>query len=113
MNNSNRQAEPSGSITLGDVYFVIFRHKWKIIFLSLAGIVAAVAFYKLNPPLYQSEAELFIRYITDSRSVSAPTDNSTTTAPGAQANAAINAELKILTSFDMAQQVAATVGPEK
>jgi len=27
MNNSNRQAEPSGTITLGDVYFVIFRHK--------------------------------------------------------------------------------------
>src|ERR1700722_7364952 len=99
MNNSNRQAEPSASITLGDVYFVIFRHKWKIIFLSLAGITASILFYLAHPPLYQSEAELFIRYITDSPPVSAPVDNATTPAPGL-AGAAINSEIKILTSFD-------------
>ena len=114
MNNSNRHAESSGSITLGDVYFVIFRHKWKIIFLSLAGIGAAVAFYVLNPPLYQSEAELLIRYITDSRPVSAPIDNATIAAPGGQGGGAvINSEIRILTSFDLAQQVANAVGPEK
>src|SRR6266850_4395146 len=66
MNNNNRPAESSGSMTLGDVYFVVFRHKWKIILFALAGLVAAATFYFLNPPLYQSEAELFIRYITDS-----------------------------------------------
>ncbi len=115
MNHSNRHAESSATITLGDVYSVIFRHKWKIIFLSLAGIVAAIAFYVLNPPLYQSEAELFIRYITDSRPVTAPVDNATMTAPGGGQSGAviINSEIKILTSFDLAQQVANAVGPEK
>ncbi|HEX3857594.1 MAG TPA: Wzz/FepE/Etk N-terminal domain-containing protein [Verrucomicrobiae bacterium] len=112
MNNSNRHAESSGTITLGDVYFAIFRHKWKIIFLSLAGIVAALVFYLQHPPLYQSEAELFIRYIIESHPVSAPVDNATMTAPG-QSGAAINSEIKILTSFDLAQQVVATIGAEK
>ena len=62
------------------------------------------------------EAELFIRYITDSRPVTAPVDdNATMTAPGGgQSGAVINSEIKILTSFDLAQQVANAVGfPEK
>ena len=113
MNNSNRQAEPSASFTLADVYFVIFRHKWKIIFLSLAGIVAAAAFYMLHPPLYQSEAELLIRYITDSHPISAPTDDTTMTSPNNPGGGAIDSEMRILTSFDLAQQVAATIGPER
>jgi uncharacterized protein involved in exopolysaccharide biosynthesis/Mrp family chromosome partitioning ATPase len=113
--NNNRQAEPAASITLGDVYFVIFRHKWKIIILSAAGIVAAVVFYLLNPPLYQSESELFIRYITDSRSPTPDGNNNdtTTTSPGLQGGSVINSEIRILTSFDLAQEVAAAVGPDK
>jgi polysaccharide biosynthesis transport protein len=111
--NNNRQAESGGTMTLGDVYFVIFRHKWKIIVLSLAGVVAAGVFYLLKPPLYQSEAELLIRYITDNRPVSAPTDDTTMTSPNNPGGGAIDSEIKILTSFDLAQQVAAAIGPEK
>src|SRR5882757_2421390 len=111
MNNTNRHAESSGSITLGDVYFVVFRHKWKIILFALAGMVASVTYYISNPPLYQSEAALFIRYITESRPVIAPADNITTASdPG---GSVINSEIQILTSFDLAQQVAQTIGPEK
>jgi len=96
---------------LGDVYFVVFRHKWKIISFALAGMVAAASFYFLNPPVYQSEAELFIRYITDSRPVTAAADNTIRTSdPG---GSVINSEIQILTSFDLAQQVAQTIGPEK
>jgi polysaccharide biosynthesis transport protein len=113
MNHNNRPVESSGSMTLGDIYFVIFRHKWKIITLSLAGIVAAVMFYMLHPPVYQSEAQLFIRYITDLHPVSAPLDNGNITAPGDRGGGIINAEISILTSFDLAKQVAATIGPEK
>jgi uncharacterized protein involved in exopolysaccharide biosynthesis/Mrp family chromosome partitioning ATPase len=113
--NNNRQAEPAASITLGDVYFVIFRHKWKIIILSAAGIVAAAVFYLLNPPLYQSESELFIRYITDSRSPTPDANNNdtTTTSPGLQGGSVINSEIQILKSFDLAKEVAAAVGPDK
>jgi polysaccharide biosynthesis transport protein len=111
--NNNRQAESSATMTLGDVYFVLFRHKWKIIILSLAGIVAASAFYLLRPPLYQSESELLIRYISDNRPVSSSTDNTTMTTPSNPGGGIIDSEIKILTSFDLAQQVASTIGPEK
>ena len=97
--NNNRPTESSGSITLGDVYFVIFRHKWKIMIISLAGIVAAATYYFLNPPLYQSEAQLFIRYITEEHPVTAPTDNATTIATSGRDSGVINAELKILYSW--------------
>jgi uncharacterized protein involved in exopolysaccharide biosynthesis/Mrp family chromosome partitioning ATPase len=115
MNNNNRHIEPAPGITLGDVYFVIFRHKWKIIILSTAGIVAAAAFYLLHPPLYQSESELFIRYITDTRkpTLDANNNDTTTTSLGAQGGSVIGSEIQILRSFDLAQQVANTVGPEK
>lgn len=98
---------------MGDAYFVIFRHKWKILVLALLGVVASAAFYLLYPPLYQSQAELFIRYISESRPLSAPGDNSTMTSPDTRGNGVINAESQILTSFDLAKLVAAAIGPEK
>ena len=113
MNNNNRHTESAGGITLGDVYFVIFRHKWKIILIAAAGVVAAAAFYVLHPPLYQSEAQIFIRYISDVRPVSAPTDNQTMTSPDSRGSGVINAEIQILKSFDLAKLVAAAIGPEK
>jgi polysaccharide biosynthesis transport protein len=111
--NNNRHTESSGGITLGQIYFVIFRHKWKIIILSLIGITSAGVFYLLKPPLYQSEAELLIRYITDVHPISAPADNTTMTSANNPGGGAIDSEIRILTSFDLAQQVATTVGPEK
>lgn len=95
---------------MGDVYFAIFRHKWKILIISVASIVAAAVFYLLNPPVYQSEAQLFIQYITESKPLIAQVDNSTLTSVG---GGVMNAEISILESFDLAKQVAATVGPEK
>ena len=114
MNNNNRPAESSAGLTLGDVYFVVFRHKWKIITIAIAGIVAAAVFYFSHPPLYESQAELFVRYITDTRSVSAPDNGSSmTTTRDVVGVGVINSEMEILRSFDLAQQVAATIGPEK
>ena len=31
---------PAGALTLSDIYFVVFRHKWKIIICSAIGIAA-------------------------------------------------------------------------
>jgi uncharacterized protein involved in exopolysaccharide biosynthesis/Mrp family chromosome partitioning ATPase len=100
-------------MTLGDIYFVLFRHKWKIILCSVVGVCAAVAFYLLRPPPFQSEAKLFIRYVLDSRSLS-PTDGGTKVElPDQRGDTIINSEVEILTSLDLAQQVADAVGPEK
>ena len=35
----------ASGLSVGDVYFILFRHKWKILVFSLLGIVAAVAVF--------------------------------------------------------------------
>ncbi|HEY1791185.1 MAG TPA: Wzz/FepE/Etk N-terminal domain-containing protein [Verrucomicrobiae bacterium] len=97
----------------GDIYFILFRHKWKIILLSLAGIAAAGAYWWFYPPPYQSEARLFIRYVLDSRSVNTDPKNAQMTSPDAMGQSIINSEIEILTSFDLAQQAAKNIGPDK
>jgi uncharacterized protein involved in exopolysaccharide biosynthesis len=111
--NSKLNHEPQALISLGDIYFVLFRHKWKIIFCSTAGFLAAFVFYLMNPPPYESEAKLYIRYVLDSRSLNPSADNSRMTSPDEQGESIINSEIEILTSYDLFQQVVANVGPEK
>jgi polysaccharide biosynthesis transport protein len=111
--NKSQDNESSPGITLSDIYFVLFRHKWKIIFLSAAGIVAGIGYYVVNPPPFQSEAELLVRYILDSRSPNPTANNTTETSPTELGNSIINSEIKILTSFDIAEEVAKNIGPEK
>ena len=40
MDEEQGQAQNAG-INLKDIYYVLFRHKWKIILFSLAGVIAA------------------------------------------------------------------------
>ena len=111
--NSKPSHEPQALPSLGDIYFILFRHKWKILFCSAAGIFAALAFYLMNPPPYESEAKLFIRYVLDSRSLNPSANNSHMTSPDELGASIINSEMEILTSFDLFKQVAVNVGPEK
>jgi uncharacterized protein involved in exopolysaccharide biosynthesis/Mrp family chromosome partitioning ATPase len=111
--NSNRNTDSSPIVSLGDIYFVIFRHKWKILILSVLGIVAGAAYYLVNLPPFQSEAELLVRYVLDSRSPNPTSNNTRETSPAEIGQSIINDEIKILTSFDIAQQVATNIGPEK
>lgn len=102
------------SIQLGDIYYTLFRHKWKIILTSLAGIALALGFYKLVPPPYASEAKLFIRYvITENKAPGVNRDDSVTKSPDQRGETIIKSELEILTSLDLAQEVAKAIGPEK
>lgn len=97
----------------GDIYFILFRHKWKIILLSVVGIAAAAAYWWYYPPPYQSEAKLFIRYVLDNRSVNTDSKNSQMSSPDTMGQSIINSEMEILTSYDLAQEAAKDIGPEK
>jgi uncharacterized protein involved in exopolysaccharide biosynthesis len=112
MNNGQHNGSSPGT-TLNDIYFVLFRQKWKIISLSVAAVVAGVAYYLFNPPPFQSEAELLVRYVLDSRSPNPSSKNSRETSPTELGDNIINSEIKILTSFDIAEEVAKNIGPEK
>lgn len=100
-------------MTPGDIYFILFRHKWKIILLSLAGIAAAAAYWWFYPPPFQSEARLFIRYVLDNHSVNADGKNAQMTSPDEMGQSIINSEMEILSSFDLALEAAKNIGPDK
>jgi polysaccharide biosynthesis transport protein len=100
-------------MTLGDIYYALFRQKWKIIFLSLMGVLAAAALFVLKRPAYQSEAKLLVRYVLDSKSLNPAGADSRVQSPDEGGNNVINTEVEILTSFDLAQQVVDVIGPEK
>jgi uncharacterized protein involved in exopolysaccharide biosynthesis/Mrp family chromosome partitioning ATPase len=109
MNNSQQTQQPAG-MTLGDIYYVLFRHKWKIVLLSLAGILAAVALYFLNPPPYQSQAELLIQYVPQARSLSLVGSDQKVIVPDSRGDDIINSEIQILTSLDLAEEAVTNIG---
>jgi uncharacterized protein involved in exopolysaccharide biosynthesis/Mrp family chromosome partitioning ATPase len=110
--NRNLEAPPAG-ITPADIYFVIFRHKWKIIILTALGLVAAGIYYFAEPPLYQSDAELLIRYVSDNRPVNPSDNNSRVTSLIDLGQNVLNSEMAILCSFDLSEEVATNFGAEK
>lgn len=105
---------PAGpSLNISDIYYILFRHKWKILICSLLGFAAAGAFYKLRPPPYQSEARLFVRFvITEGRTIG-PGEEAMTKSPDQRGETIMSSEIQILTSLDLARQVAQAVGPER
>lgn len=111
-NNHNQINDPP-AMTPGDLYFILFRHKWKIIILSLAGIAAAVGYWHYNPPPFQSEARLFIRYVLDNRAVSPDAKDTQMSAPADMGQSILNSEMEILSSYDVSEQVAKDIGPDK
>ena len=104
---------PAGGLNLSDIYYIFFRHKWMIMLSLLAGVVGAAGFYALKPPLYQSEAKIFIRYILEAKATSPAAGDSQIKSPDSGGQNIINSEIEILTSLDLAGQVAGAIGPEK
>ena len=108
----NIEAPPAG-ISPGDIYFVVFRHKWKIVIMALLGLVAAGYYYFTRQPQFQSEAEIFIRYVTDSHGLNPSDNNSRVTSLIDLGQNVMNSEMAILTSYDLAAKVATNFGPDK
>ena len=109
---SARGQTPSG-ISMGDVWYALFRHKKKILVFGALGIVAAVVLFIINRPPYISEAKLLVRYVVESRSIETLTPDGQVKAPANTAESIINSEGEILTSLDLCRQVAELVGPAK
>ena len=109
---SGGQAGASPGMSLTDIYHVLFRHKWKILCFSVAGLVAAAFLYVVRPPLYTSAAKLYVRYVENAKLPSGP-GNSQVILPDARGENIINSEVEILTSLDIADEVVAAIGAEK
>src|SRR2546429_3629134 len=105
---------PPPGMALGDIYYILFRHKWKIVVISAFGLLAAILLPLVWHLPYQSEAKLFIRYVLESKSPGqVGANDSKVKSPDERGENIINTELEILTSLDLAQQVADAIEPRK
>jgi uncharacterized protein involved in exopolysaccharide biosynthesis/Mrp family chromosome partitioning ATPase len=103
-------AATSSGLNPAEILIAVFKHKWKLLICTVAGFAAAVAFCALNPPEYQSDAKLLVRYVVE-RSAVDPVDS----AAGADAadrpsDSVLNSEVEILSSWDLFEQVAEEIG---
>jgi uncharacterized protein involved in exopolysaccharide biosynthesis/Mrp family chromosome partitioning ATPase len=104
--------QPPPGWSRNDILFALFRHKTSIGLFGLLGILAGVTVHFFYPRHYESEAKLLVRYVLDRRTLD-PIDNTTSTTLGGTPDSVINSEVEILTSWDLAVQVAEAVGPKR
>lgn len=106
------EEDPSHSgIGLNDILYIVFRHKWKILLCAVAGLAAAAGVYFLTARDYESQAKLLVRYVVERSAIDAV--DPTVRTGGSQTDSIINSEVEILTSMDLAVQVADAVGVER
>ena len=115
MNNvpdPNLAGKPA-NITPSDIYYTLFRHKWKIIICTMLGFVAAAGIYVYYPKSFSSQARLFIRYVEQGKTPTSAEEDSRVQTVETRGDAIINSELQIITSMDLALQIAEKLGPEQ
>ncbi|MDB6021698.1 MAG: Lipopolysaccharide biosynthesis protein, partial [Pedosphaera sp.] len=97
---------------MSDIYYVLFRHKWKISVLSICGLIGAGVIFFTRPTLYISSAEILIKAIHENNSVVINNPEAQTQQVASGPDGLIYSEMAILGSFDLALRVATNVGPE-
>ena len=100
-------------INLRDILFALFKRKRTIILCAIAGIVAAAAFYLFCPPVYESQAKLLVRYVLERSAIDPIEAEKAASASTNYTDRVIDAEIEILTSWDLAVQVAEAIGPKR
>ena len=102
---------PKGAFGIHDVLFILFKHKWKILILSLLGFAGSAAVYIKREPIYQTEAKLLVKYVLARENVE--TNQSQMNMEGGIADHVINTEIEILNSGDVALAVAEVIGVDR
>jgi uncharacterized protein involved in exopolysaccharide biosynthesis/Mrp family chromosome partitioning ATPase len=107
---SDKKTDAPSGISAADIYFILFRRKWLIIILSMAGLLAALAVCIIKPPQYKSEADLSLS-VLEARPINVPGEDARPMNDPSMN--IINTEAKILLSLDLAQQVVQAMTPGK
>lgn len=102
---------PESRMGLNDIVFIVFKHKRLILWSAFLGLLGALMVYIFVPPPYESQSKLLVRYVVD-RNVVDPQENQTKTADTAYNDSLIAAEKEILSSWDLAAEVAAALSTE-
>ncbi|MFM9091012.1 MAG: Wzz/FepE/Etk N-terminal domain-containing protein, partial [Verrucomicrobiota bacterium] len=106
-------ANTASTLGVDDVLFTLFRHKKKIIALTVLGLAAAAGYHFWpKPDSYTASAKLYIRYVV-MEGKGGPGDGTITKSPDRGGETILSNELEILRSLDLATKVAQTIGPAK
>jgi uncharacterized protein involved in exopolysaccharide biosynthesis/Mrp family chromosome partitioning ATPase len=108
-----RQPEDGSGVRLNDILFALFKRKWTVLLCALLGIIAAAAAYFLWPAMYESQAKLLVRYVVERSGVDPVEAEKAVAASSDEGERVIGAEIEILTSWDLAVQVADAIGPSR
>jgi succinoglycan biosynthesis transport protein ExoP len=113
--NPHSAAAHSSNVELRDLYYVLFRHKWKIALGLILGLAGAAVLYTLDVPLYQSEAKLLVRYIISETKIAGPgaASGSSKIIADERGASIMATEKEILTSMDLARGVVEALGPQR
>lgn len=94
-----------------EVMFLLLKHRWKLFLCILAGLGAAAYVYFNHQAPYESQAKLLVRYVVERSPID--TVESQTGTSGRNSEGVINSEIEILTSWDLATEVAQAIGPDR
>jgi len=113
MADNRRQLQDESGVHLDDVLFALFKRKSTVLLCALFGIIAAVALCLLWPASYESRAKLLVRYVLERSGVDPVEAEKAVAASSNEGDRVIGAEVEILTSWDLAVQVADAIGPKR
>ena len=108
-----RETQQHSEVNLSAILFALFKHKRTIVLCAVVGLIAAAAFYFLYPPVYESQAKLLVRYVLERSAVDPIEAEKAAIASNDTTDKVIGAEMEILTSWDLAVQVAQAIGPKR
>jgi capsular exopolysaccharide synthesis family protein len=105
-------AEKPDEKSLRDLYYIFFRHKWKVLLVFLTIVVTTYIGVSLSDNVYRSEAKLLVRLGREAVTLD-PTATTGTIVPVSQSRESqINTELDILRSQEIAEKVVDSMGLE-
>jgi uncharacterized protein involved in exopolysaccharide biosynthesis/Mrp family chromosome partitioning ATPase len=114
MTEIRRDIQHHSGIHLSDVFFALFKRKWTIMVCALLGIIASAAFYFYYPRTYESQAKLLVRYVLERSAVDSIDSANARPADATSSNdRVIGAEIQILSSWDLAVQVADAIDAKR
>jgi uncharacterized protein involved in exopolysaccharide biosynthesis/Mrp family chromosome partitioning ATPase len=113
MTEIRRELQQHSGVKLGDIFFALFKRKRTIMVCAALGIIATAAVYFLYPPSYESQAKLLVRYVLERSGVDPVEAEKAGFASSNEGDRVIGAEMEILTSWDLAVEVARAIGPQR
>ncbi len=97
--------------SLRDVFYVLFRHKKKIIFFFLAVTITVTLGTFLATPIYRTDAKLMVLIGRESATLDPTVATGQVMAVSPSRESEINSEIEILKSRELAEKVVDTFGP--